>query len=340
MIRPEGLIRGSFLVLDIDPRLDLSFFRDGRCRRQAQRDMIRDNMEKEITITMKRTHSVRFKRLNKILKKFGLLWQALKKFNGDNGFFLSSGITFNILINLIPFIMLLLALVGTYLYNDQEVLNHIRAYFRDVAPALDPKITKNLTDVIQNREIVGVLGFIGLLWFSTWVFGSLQIAFNIVFRVEKSRGMLRGIGINLLMILLAGILLLVSMFLSSAIAALQSFRGQIPVVIGPTVQWILKYVLPFILSFCMFFLIYKIIPNKRIHFRSALQAALFTGLLWELAKHLFTWYVIHISRFSILYGSLNTSVLFVLWVYYSSTIVVVGGEFAYFLEEDRQRSIV
>jgi len=209
-----------------------------------------------------------------------------------------------------------------------------------VAPALDPKITKNLADIIQGRQIVGIIGFIGLLWLSTWVFGSLQIAFNIVFRVEKGRGMLPGIGIDLLMILLAGILLLLSMFLSSAIAALQVFRGRIPVMIGPTVQWILRYALPFIFTFCMFFLIYKIIPNKRLHFKSALKAALVTGLLWELTKHLFTWYVFHIARYTVIYGSLNTLVLFVLWVYYSSMIVVVGGEFAYFLEEDRQRSIV
>jgi len=289
---------------------------------------------------MKRTHSVRFRRLDKIIKKFGLLWPALKKFKADSGFFLSSGITFNLLINLIPFIMLLLALVGTYLYKDQEVLNHIRAYLRDVAPALDPKIAKNLTDVIQHRQVVGVLGFIGLLWISTWVFGSLRIAFNIVFRVEKSRGMLRGIGIDLLMILLTGILLVVSLFLSSVMAASQSFRGQIPVVIGPTLQWVLKYALPFILTFCMFFLIYKIIPHQKVHVKSALQAALVTGLLWELTKHLFTWYVVHIARYSNLYGSLNTLVVFVLWVYYSSTIVIVGAEFAYFLEEDRQRSIV
>jgi len=289
---------------------------------------------------MKRTHSVRFRRLDKIIKKFGLLWPALKKFKADNGFFLSSGITFNLLINLIPFIMLLLALVGTYLYKDQEVLNHIRAYLRDVAPALDPKIAKNLTDVIQHRQVVGVLGFIGLLWISTWVFGSLRIAFNIVFRVEKSRGMLRGIGIDLLMILLTGILLVVSLFLSSVMAASQSFRGQIPVVIGPTLQWFLKYALPFILTFCMFFLIYKIIPHQKVHVKSALQAALVTGLLWELTKHLFTWYVVHIARYSNLYGSLNTLVVFVLWVYYSSTIVIVGAESAYFLEEDRQRSIV
>ena len=244
---------------------------------------------------MKRTHSMRFKRLKKILKNFGLLWQALKKFNDDNGFFLSSGITFNILINLISFIMLLLALVGTYLYNDQEVFNHIRAYFRDMAPALDPKITKNLTDVIQNRQIVGILGFVGLLWFSTWVFSSLRIALNIVFRVEKSRGMLRGIAVDLLMILLVGILLLVSMILSSVVTFLQGYQGRIPVAIEPTIQWILKYLLPFFLTFFMFFLIYKIIPTKRVHFKSALQAALFTGLLWELAKHLFAWYVVHLA---------------------------------------------
>jgi len=288
---------------------------------------------------MDRTHSMEFKRLKRVLKNFGLLWQALRKFNDDNGFFLSSGIAFNILINLIPFIMLLLALVGTYLYNDQDVLHHIRAYLRDVAPALDPKIMENLADVMQNRQIVGILGFGGLLWFSTWVFSSLRIALNIVFRVEKSRGMLRGIGIDLLMILLAGILLLVSMILSSVVTFLQGYQGRILVAIGPTIQWILKYLLPFFLTYCMFVLIYKIIPNRRIHFSSALQAALFTSLLWELAKHLFGWYVVHLARYSIFYGSLSTLVIFIFWVYYSSTILVVGGEFAYFLEENRQRSV-
>jgi membrane protein len=279
---------------------------------------------------------MRLGRLRKILKNFGLLWQALRKFNDDNGFFLSSGITFNILINLIPFIMLLLGLVGTYLYNDQEVLNHMRAFFRDVAPALDPKIMKHLLDVIQNRHIVGILGFVGLLWFSTWVFSSLRTVLNIVFRVKKSGGILRGIGIDLLMVLVAGILLLVSMILSSVVTFLHGYHGQIPVAIGPTVQWFLKYLLPFCLTYCMFCLIYKIFPNKTVHFKSALQAALFSGLLWELAKHLFAWYVVHISQYSILYGSLSTLVIFVLWVYYSSTILVVGAEFAYFLEKDRR----
>ena len=174
------------------------------------------------------TYSMKFKGLKKIRKDLGLLWQALKKFNEDNGFFLSSGVAFNILITLFPFILLLLGLVGTYLYNDQEVLNHIRAYFRDVAPTVDPKITGNLMDLIQKRRIVGILGFIGLLWTSTWVFSSLRTALNIVFRAKKSQGMIRGIVVDLLMIVLVGILLLVSMILSPVVIFLQGYQGWIP----------------------------------------------------------------------------------------------------------------
>ena len=67
------------------------------------------------------------------------------------------------------------------------------------------------------------------------------------------------------------------MILSSMVTFLQGYHGQIPVVIGPTIQWILKYLLPFFLTYCMFVLIYRIIPSKKVHFTSALQAALFTA---------------------------------------------------------------
>jgi membrane protein len=279
------------------------------------------------------------KGLKKIRKNLGLLWQALKKFNEDNGFFLSSGVAFNILITLFPFITLLLALVGTYLYRDQEVLIHIRDYFSGVAPTVDPKIMGYLMGLIQKRRIVGILGFMGLLWTSTLVFSSLRIVLNIVFRAKKSQGMVQGMVVDLLMIALVGILLLVSMILSPVVLFLQSYQGWMSVAIGPTIRWILKYLLPFLLTGFMLSLIYKIIPYHKVHIKSALQAALFAGLLWELAKHLFAWYIVHLTGYSILYGSLSTLVIFVFWVYYSSTILVVGGELAYFLEEDRQKSM-
>jgi membrane protein len=278
----------------------------------------------------------RYKRIKRILRDLGLLWPALKKFLEDNGFFLASAIAFNVLVNLIPFIMLLLALVGTYLYNDQEVFHHIRTYLRSTAPTLDPEIMSHLTRVIQNRQIVGILGFIGLLWVSTWVFGSLRIALNIVFHAKKSRGTLRGIGVDILMILLVGIFLLASMILASAVAFLKGYDGWLPITIGPAIRWILKYVISFFFATAMFFVIYKILPNRRVHLRPAFQAALFASLFWEVAKHLFGWYVTHLARYSFFYGSLSTLAILVLWVYYSAVILLVGAEFTYFLEDRRQ----
>ncbi len=284
---------------------------------------------------MLQTYTMIHRLLRGVRMNLGLLWRALKKFNTDNGFFLSSGIAFNILLNLIPFVVLLLAVVGIYLDSDREVLGHMRAYLRNVAPTMDPAIMSNLMDVIQKRQAIGILGFAGLIWFSTWLFGSLRIALNTVFRVGKPRGLLRALAVDLFMVGSVGLLFLVNMILSSFVAVLQGYQGWIPVTTGPTIQWMMKYLIPFVSACCIFLLIYKVMPNKTVHLKSSLKAALFAGGLWEIAKHLFTWYVAHIAMYSIFYGSLSALVIFVLWVYYSSTILVMGGELAFVLEVER-----
>jgi membrane protein len=270
--------------------------------------------------------------------KKGLLifWSALKNFDKDHGFFLSSGVTFNLLICLIPLILLFLALLGTYLYGSREVLKHIRGYMENAFPSLDPKLMNSLLRIIRHRKIVGVLGIGGLVWASTWVFSSLRTALNIVFQVEKGQTILRGKGIDLLMILLAGMFLLISMMLTSGVTLVQSIRSSFFLNMIPIIRLILKYLIPLFFTFWMCFLIYKVVPNRKIHFKTAFQAALFTSLLWEVAKQLFGWYVLHLGRFSIIYGSLSALAVFFLWIYYSSVILILGGEVAFLLENERK----
>jgi membrane protein len=106
---------------------------------------------------------------------------------------------------------------------------------------------------------------------------------------------------------------------------------------GSITEFFMKYLIPFLFTFWMFFLIYKIIPNRKIHFQSAFWAASFTSLLWEVTKQLFGWYVLNLGKFSLVYGYLSTLVIFVLWVYYSSAILLVGGEVAFLLEKAEGR---
>jgi membrane protein len=269
--------------------------------------------------------------LRKISGKLLLFLDALRKFGGDHGFLLSSAITFNFLICMIPIILLLLALIGQYLYSSREVLNHITYHLQDVIPSLDPQIMKNIMRIIRHRKIVGILGIRGLIWTSTLIFSSLRRVFDIVFQVEKGRGILHGKALDLLMVLLAaGIFFLMSMVLVSAITFAQDYSLSPFLDMKPITRFILKYLIPFFFTFCMSFLIYKIIP-KKVHFKSALQAAFFTSLFWEVAKQLFGWYVVHLGRFSIVYGSLSTLAIFFFVVYYSSATLILGAEIAFLL---------
>jgi YihY family inner membrane protein len=171
--------------------------------------------------------------------------EVLEKFDQDHGFFLSAGITFNLLICLIPLSLLLLALLGTYLYSYREVLDHIRHYLENIVPSLDPRIMKNILKIIRHRKIVGILGIGGLIWTSTWVFSSLRTALNMIFQIKKGRGILRGKAIDLMMIFLAGLALLMSMIFTSGITFIQSYHFGPFLTLGASLRFILKYVIPF-----------------------------------------------------------------------------------------------
>jgi membrane protein len=143
---------------------------------------------------------------------------------------------------------------------------------------------KNVFGIIRDRKIVGLLGIGGLIWTSTWVFSSLRTALNLIFQVEKGRGLFRGKATDLLMIFLVMVLWSMSMTFTSVITFIQKYPFSFFVDLGPVTRFILKYLIPFFFTYWMFFLIYEIIPNKKVPVKPALQAALFTSVCWEAAK--------------------------------------------------------
>jgi len=266
-----------------------------------------------------------------------LSWAALNKFKADSGFFLSSGITFSLLMGLIPLSLLLLALAGAYLYSDQVVLSHLSKHLEDMLPSVDPNMMNSILTIIQDRKIVGFLGIVGVVWTATCVFSSLRTALNIVFQVEAGQGILKGKAVDLFMVFLAGVFHIVTMGFTSVVTYIHGYHFSLFLELGPIIRFFLKYLLPFFFTFWMFFLIYKIIPNRKIHFWAAFRATFFTSLFWEGAKQFFGWYVLRLGGYSLVYGSLGTLVIFVLWVYYSSAILLLGGEIAFLLEKERGR---
>ncbi len=82
----------------------------------------------------------------------------------------------------------------------------------------------------------------------------------------------------------------------------------------------------------MFFGLYKTLPNRRIRWRTALLAATFAGVLLEIAKIVFSYYVRSFNPGSLYTGTLAASVIVVVWVYYASVVFILGGEVAQVFE--------
>jgi membrane protein len=97
--------------------------------------------------------------------------------------------------------------------------------------------------------------------------------------------------------------------------------------IGYKASIFLRYIAPFLLVLSTFTAIYMIVPSVKVPLKNAFLGALFVTVLWELAKHFFTWYVKNVIHFGTIYGSLTTFILFLLWMYYLSCIFLLGGEF-------------
>jgi membrane protein len=272
----------------------------------------------------------------KITPGFRFVIEVYYKFEEDHGLLLAAGIAFSILMCIIPIVLLILAFAGTYLVDHRELLDYILQYAANLFPAVDPQITKNLSRIIQDRQIVGILGVGGIAWASTWVFSNLRSALNLIFGVKKGRGLLRGKLVDMAMILLCSILLLISLGITGLVTFIGAYLPRFPLSLGSFLQWTLKYFIPFLFTFLMFFSIYKIAPRKKISFQVAFKAALFTGLLWEVAKLLFSWYVLHLGKFALIYGSLGTLAVLFFWIYYSSALFIVGGVMAAVLEDGKK----
>ena len=91
-----------------------------------------------------------------------------------------------------------------------------------------------------------------------------------------------------------------------------------------------------LLSAAMFYLIYRYLPARRVRPGSALAAALLTSGLWEAAKQLFRLYIRRVGLYDQIYGPLGVLVAFVMFVYYTTIVFVLGAAYAAALETRRR----
>ncbi|HEY5087448.1 MAG TPA: YihY/virulence factor BrkB family protein [Gemmatimonadaceae bacterium] len=265
----------------------------------------------------------------------------------DNIFFLAGGISFNILIAIIPF-LLLFATALSYLLNQstQAATNEVVDLVNRFLPAsTSDSVTRVLVTIIAARGTVGLYASIGFIWFSTRLFGSLRSILNAIFDIEIDRGIVDG-KIYDVKVTVVSSLLFVAYTALSAYLAIASSRGVAVLaalglrkdVMG-TLEYTLGRIVAFVFIAALFFGLYKYLPYKKMRWQTAFVACAFTGVMFEIAKSVFAYYVTSFKPGSLYTGTIAALIIVVLWVYYASMVFILGGEVAqvYELRHVRKR---
>ena len=277
------------------------------------------------------------------------------KANDDNVFLLASGITFSVIVAAVPFLLIVVSLIGMTLQSAAqasglEPIEQLRRYLDVIVPFLsqggigpERTLPEDLLDqVLRQGQAIGAIGFVGFVWFSTRLFGSLRAVLREIFDLRQSRGIVQGKIFDAEMVIVSSVLLILNIGITIVVnlgkARGIELLGLTPPQVG-VVEAIYATVTALIFIFVLFLLIYKYVPARRVPWRMAVIAAAFTAIFWEILKLGFGLYLTHIANFRSVYGNIATLVVVVLWIYYLSIVFVLGGEVAQVHELRRVRRL-
>jgi membrane protein len=258
---------------------------------------------------------------------------AYSRFFAADGFFMAAGLAFFFLVTMIPLLLLSVSIVGFVLTGEQagrEVVAQLTRNF----PVYREEIGRAIYRIIQTRATSGVVGTVILVVFSTPLLSASRLVLHRLMGLKVGRGIFRGMLVDAIMVLLLGVLLF---WLTAMTWAFYWFQVFVLKSTEVPRDWLAAVTLGFslLLSMLMFYLGYRYVPVRRMRAGPALAGAIVATLLWEVAKQLFRLYIREFSVYDQIYGTLGVLVAFVMFVYYSAVVFVVGGAYAASLDGSR-----
>lgn len=264
----------------------------------------------------------------------GIYDRFRRKLDLDRPFLLASAIAFNVLLTTIPLLLLAMAALGVAVEGSAPTRGRVVEGVLRLVPLRSQPVEELVLTLMEDRGWIGTIGVLALLWTGTRLFTSLREVLEIVFEVppERRLGTLQGKLHDARMVLLVGALFLLTVGLTSVLYGIQERGIQAFGLSAYEVGWLtatLGWLVALVLTVAMFYFAYRYVPDRAIPRFDAALAALFAGVLFELAKHAFVLYLSSaFGRLTFLYDSLAHVVALALWIYYSSLVFVVGAELA------------
>ncbi|MFC5510292.1 YihY family inner membrane protein [Massilia jejuensis] len=234
----------------------------------------------------------------------------------------AGSLTFTTTLALVPLLTIVLAIFTTFPIFGQ-LRTALETYF---AQALMPKaisntIIANLTQFADKAKGLSALGAVALLFTTTAMMGMIERVFNQIWRVRQPRPLMQRMLTYWALITLGPLLFGLSISLT---AQLFTATGGMTRAV-PLLGTVLSSIASIALTTGAYTLLYVAVPNRHVDWRDALWGALAAAIAFELAKRLFALFIRQFPTYAIIYGALAALPLFLLWMYLSWLITLLGA---------------
>ena len=254
------------------------------------------------------------------LWEFGLA--VAGRFFEDRSSQTAGSLTYTTLLSLVPLITVALALATAFPVFDDAVASLQDYVLENFLP--DTAGLSTFADQINSFTSragqLTAIGIAGLALTGVLLMMTIDESMNRIFRVRRRRSL----GLRLLtywaVITLGPVLIGGSLSITSYLAGVSFGYLQM----SSAVEYWLG-MLPFVLTWGALALLYIVVPHRHVEWRHGLFGALLAGLLFELSKRGFAFYIGHFPTYEFIYGTFATILIFLVWIYVSWMVVLIGA---------------
>ncbi len=246
----------------------------------------------------------------------------------------AGSLTYTTLLAIVPLVAVALALSTAFPAFDR-IMDELREYMvRNFLPEARgvQAVVKQLNDFAAGaRRLTGV-GLAALVLTAVMLMLSIDDILNRIFRVERKRSLTQRIAMYWTVLTLGP--LLIGAGLSMTYALTVSAFGIVRL---DGLLALLLRVLPFVFTVAALTSLYILVPNRPVHFMPALAGGLLAGTAFEIAKRGFAHFIGAFPTYTLIYGAFAALLLFLIWIYISWLIALVGATFTATLVEPTAR---
>jgi membrane protein len=273
-----------------------------------------------------------FKKIKSFLKHY--IGGLYKRIDDHHVFLLAGGLAFSLFVCIIPFVLILFSVLGglldsTYVQVQINTLIDTIIPYSQYSEFVKKIIFTRINEVIEYKNIAGIIGGFGLLFAASGLFSSMRTILNRVFGVETDVsviiGKLRDFALVLMVLLIFFVTTITMPVLNVLLQTADNWK-YLEFLRTGIVERILISLISFSLILIVFSILYLAVPLKKLGKRATLISALWASILWEAAKQLFGIYLYNYAAWGKIYGAYALFVVVAFWIYYSSVIFIIGAE--------------